>query len=567
MDLPAVRGDASRVSHDSRPRSPLLILVAAAWLPLACLSPSPPPAGQHLLARRDLTAVYLSPSEQEGVPSYLLVTAPYQGTLRLKAADVYAVAPSSNPVGEPELLVEGYQGEGSDRIHPTMATDSLGRLVLGQASPAGDSPLSFGVLRVDVGTGTQELLAQGDAASWTAFLLSPARTQVCVNAALAVFALDGQARPIGTPCDQISFVGEDIYLSGGTLCGPQRSLCRMSSDGVFQRVSGTEDLVGFLPLASNGLRNLLLGLLTSEGLAHYSLLDAETLALTPLPPETQGAMMGFSIPPSIPPDTRWLSFARPMPPADPTDRSEAVLFLFNWTTGSQVSVNASRLGQAGSGALWRPGHDEAWFGVRGSEQLTVLKLYENADTSAVGVEIRTVHGTFPDAFTPDGKYWYSYDEVVYVGSADDPEAPPFPISRKGTLGVTPRLLADGRLLVESQAINDSRLPKDIAIVDPDTGDRRAVCGGCKLVALGQTRALLLVDWALADATGNLTLVDLDTLTRTRLAESVYAVAVDRGRSADVPPGTDALASGTQVAFLVRNRLVAPYDGLWLASLP
>jgi hypothetical protein len=52
-----------------------------------------------------------------------------------------------------------------------------------------------------------------------------------------------------------------------------------------------------------------------------------------------------------------------------------------------------------------------------------------------------------------------------------------------------------------------------------------------------------------------------------LAEDVYAVAVDRGRSATVPPGKDVLLPGTRVAFLSRNRLESRDDGLWVAELP
>jgi hypothetical protein len=105
------------------------------------------------------------------------------------------------------------------------------------------------------------------------------------------------------------------------------------------------------------------------------------------------------------------------------------------------------------------------------------------------------------------------------------------------------------------------------MVDPDSGALQPICSGCTLVAVGLRRALILLDLALTQSTGTLGLVDFDTLTRTKLADSVYAVAVDRGKSATIPPGTDALAPGTQVAFLVRNRLLAPYDGLWVANLP
>jgi hypothetical protein len=34
-----------------------------------------------------------------------------------------------------------------------------------------------------------------------------------------------------------------------------------------------------------------------------------------------------------------------------------------------------------------------------------------------------------------------------------------------------------------------------------------------------------------------------------------------------PPGTDPLAPGTRIAFLLRNRLESRDDGLWVAELP
>jgi hypothetical protein len=43
--------------------------------------------------------------------------------------------------------------------------------------------------------------------------------------------------------------------------------------------------------------------------------------------------------------------------------------------------------------------------------------------------------------------------------------------------------------------------------------------------------------------------------------------LDPGRFANASPDADRLASGTRVAYLVRDRLESPYDGLWVASLP
>ena len=88
-----------------------------------------------------------------------------------------------------------------------------------------------------------------------------------------------------------------------------------------------------------------------------------------------------------------------------------------------------------------------------------------------------------------------------------------------------------------------------------------------MVALGHTRALAHVNWENGPGTGDLCLIDLATGAQTLLAENVYAAAVDTGIHADVPAGTDALAPGTRIAFLVRNRMDSPYDGVWVAELP
>jgi hypothetical protein len=124
---------------------------------------------------------------------------------------------------------------------------------------------------------------------------------------------------------------------------------------------------------------------------------------------------------------------------------------------------------------------------------------------------------------------------------------------------------DGRLLVGAWTLDGNR--KDIYLVDADAGTSRAVASTGHLIALGHTRALALLNWEISRATGDLTLVDLASGAHTLLAENVYDVAVDRGTSANVPPGTDVLAPGTRVAFLTNNRLASPWDGLWVASLP
>jgi hypothetical protein len=575
MDRIRHLGDARRVGHGRTCKRRWAALAVACWFPLGCLAPSPPPAGQHVLAGRELTGVYLSPSERDDVPSHLLVTSPAQGkasgAIPLPVSDLYAVplAASSGAVsGQPALLVAGFLGDSSAPINSTMPTDSLGRLVVVQVPPTSGLPIPYNVLRVDVGAGTQEPLAHGSASgglsSAGAFRLSPARTEVCVDAASALFALDGGSRPLAVPCSYPTFVGEDLYYVYaatrplGTVCGTERGICRLGADGTSGLVWASTSISSLRALASNGAGKLLIAMSPNSGGSDYLLLDGETRALAPLPPETQGGRLG-----TVSPDTRWLGFVSQV---DQGGGSAQSWFLFDWTTGARVAAAVNLLGQIAGESVWRPGHDEYWLDDPFADQFAVVKLEGSATTGAA--DVRYYPGPFPDAFLPDGNYWYYfYGNEAFVASADRPDAPHLSICQKSAVPDAPVQIADGRLLVQSQAIVDNRLPKDIAIVDPDTGGRRAVCSGCKLVALGESRALLLLDWAVAEQTGSLALVDFVSLARTPLAESVYAVAVDRGTSADVPAGTDALAPGIQVAFLVRNRLRAPYDGLWLVRLP
>jgi hypothetical protein len=152
-----------------------------------------------------------------------------------------------------------------------------------------------------------------------------------------------------------------------------------------------------------------------------------------------------------------------------------------------------------------------------------------------------------------------------VGDADHPNAALLPLNPAGTMVRDYRPLPDGRLLVEAWASNYQR--NDIYLVDADAGTARAIATAGHLVATGPTRALALLNWQVSRSSGELTLVDYASGAHTVLAQDVYAVDVDRGKSAAVPAGADALLPGTRVAFLVRNRLESRDDGLWVAELP
>ena len=179
-------------------------------------------------------------------------------------------------------------------------------------------------------------------------------------------------------------------------------------------------------------------------------------------------------------------------------------------------------------------------------------------------EISDTAGSSP-VFTPDGRFRLVAagdfgKPSVYLQSADDDTAPPLRLNPDGTglAGLWP--LVDGRLLVEAW-INDGRR-NDIYLVDPAAGVTRSVASTGHVLATGRDRFLALQHVVLADGSGDLTSIDYATGTETLIAENVHSVAVD---SSTVPD--DALAPGTRVVYLVRNRIASPYDGCWTIDLP
>jgi hypothetical protein len=92
--------------------------------------------------------------------------------------------------------------------------------------------------------------------------------------------------------------------------------------------------------------------------------------------------------------------------------------------------------------------------------------------------------------------------------------------------------------------------------------QRQIASTGNVVATGRSRCLVLLNWVASAGSGDLTIVDYATGAQSLIAENVHSVAVDV--SSD---GSDALAPGTRVAFLVRNRIASPYDGLWALELP
>src|SRR5581483_5033688 len=104
---------------------------------------------------------------------------------------------------------------------------------------------------------------------------------------------------------------------------------------------------------------------------------------------------------------------------------------------------------------------------------------------------------------------------------------------------------------------------DDLLVDPATGASRLIASGGYVVAVGATRVFALLHFVAGSGTGDLTLIDLDTGRQTLVAENVAGYSLER---APTGPG-DPLAPGLRVAYLVRNRIASPWDGVWVATFP
>jgi hypothetical protein len=562
-------------------RATAVLVVACTCIFSGCLPTGKAPVGQHVLADRSLTSVYLSPSETEGVPSHLLVTGPWQEYLsNLESyyfADLYAI-PYQN-LSDTANGLAGRQPMVKDFVFPfgitafDILTDSRGRLFvtyLSEPRPGQEPIRDYNALRLDLTTGTHTFLGRTfKSAPYQNLIPSPARTRVLVFSSIVSAQLVDfdSSSWISTNSIPPSFIGEDTYYVDSE--DGVWAVYRSKPDAAPEEILTSALQIGIHPVQSEGVPKLLVGYWPLESTSTnstYALLDTQSLATTELPRETEGTYFL-----SISPDDRWLAFAVWSPANDSSQPSEDKIILFDWTTGQLETLDSARVGKPLSvrNAEWRPGQNEFWFSTfpdgfaiwKPGQPLTLVPATRHS-------YYRSPYGPY-SSFTRDGLHWFSTNSqnppTISVGRTDSPLAPLFPINPPGTQTTTHWETQDGRLLVGAWTDDVSR--KDMYLVDPDTGQSRAICSNGHLWELGHTRVLALLNWELARSTGDLNLIDLNTGAQTLLAENVYAVDVDRGPSATVPSGTDRLSPGTRVAYLTRHRLNSPHDGLWVAELP
>jgi hypothetical protein len=571
---------------------PLVCVAALAAAAGACLPAGPPPAGQHVIEGRTLTGACFAPSEKLDVPASLLTTGPLRGP-GLSApfadevvADLYLVpegAPSAAPADLMDLVptVIDMEIPGGDPTSHTLATDGTGRLLYLALDPMAPAPaVPFVLRRFDPAAGAAQTLAAVDPLGplfanpdarlgMRPFLLSPGRTQLYAGS-----AQEGRlwgptlTQPLYQPGD-VAFVGEDFVAVGmlsppdPNLLLPSHDLLRIKPDAPPEVLLSTTAALGFAPVFGGAVPQLMLELGTATGAAPFALLDTERLTSTSLPAEK-----GFADFVSASPDGQFMVFRTALVPSVPASEVSYRLFIFDLVTQAYAFVDASAVGKdIGATTEWRPATDELWFqtlpagfGTWSPDTGTrfhaaTLASYERPRAPA-------------SIFTQDGRHWFSRVDGAppawFVGQTDAPDAPGLRLNPPGTQTRRHLELADGRLLVEAWTSAPAR--SDIYLVDADAGVVRPIGSAGHVAEVGRARALALLDWQLTRASGQLALLDFATGGRTVLAEDVYAVAVDRGFSAALA-GEDPLAAGTRVAFLTRNRLEAPDDGLWVAVLP
>jgi hypothetical protein len=513
---------------------------------------------------RTLTGAFFAPGPADGGDSTLLASGPLLGYFSAAGElvfDLYQLsAPDSGPhhgvAGLVPVAANVVSARGHSPADYVPQTDSAGRLICTKGHSSTEDDGSY-VARIDFSTGQEDYL--GPAFYHPGgFLLSSSRSRVCVGE--YVFNADGTYSVIALGPSEPVFVDDDIYygVSKSDETGTVSSIYRDRLGRAPESLLTTAGVITFQAIATDVSTQLLVASKTEAGEIPYLLLDSKRMSSTVLPAQRGSAQLQ-----SVSSDGHWLAFAEP---------EGGRLFLFDWTSGDSTSLI---LNGSAERAEWRPGHHELWISLEsGINDVWAA----SPDTAKVSFSAATTQVEFsPEGhlsmFTRDGRHWLSSQArtvgsdgitvAFFASSVDDASRAPVQLNPWGEELASLWEMANGRLLVGASALRVGER-QDIFSVDPDTGSSKLVASGGHLVALGQRRALALLNWQLSSSTGDLTLIDLDTGAKTLLAENVYDLAVDTASS---EVASDTLAPNTRIAFLVRNRLASPYDGLWVARLP
>jgi hypothetical protein len=425
-------------------------------------------------------------------------------------------------------------------------------------------------VRFDPRSGVIEPLQGFDGFGVPWFVVSPSRTRIFVGAMEPQILLDLDKQTTLANGDNPIFVGEDFFYRETQFAtppvGPNESrLIRIRPESDPETIGVWK---GTIPPTVSLVQGAVAPRLLVGTMEHYVLLDPDTLATSELPPEAVNASFD-----SASPSGRWLLFR--VSSSDAT----ALWLAYDWTTGELRKLDGQLFnGEYSSSATWRPGHDEAWF-----QAMTGFVTWNLSDSraSAYNGILAPCQQGGPQSGSPslssspfnrDGSLWFSLGtegrelgSPRHVGWADNPGQPTVPIDPEGMWVEYCWELEDYRFLVSAWADSDSHT--DLYLVDAKTGSLTAFAGAANAVAVGKQRVLALTDWEGWRSAGKLTLIDLASGARTSIADEVAYATLNVPVAADVLGGTDPLAAGIEVAFISRNRLDSPYDGLWVTKLP
>ena len=555
---------------------------AVACAVVGCLDAGGPPLGRHLLAGREEERIYLTAAPAGGA-ARILVTHRHGTDVSSFTTSKVALVDDPSPAVGPQAARTVIDDEGGSAAEVNCTAsgcrppaDALGRLFFSRATfSPGPVEGTVGELdelvRVDLTTGQEESFGEA-----IAFALSAGGTRFAFLGGDdpsrrngVVVELDGTRTALPSS-RQRAFFGEDLLLVD------DKSVLMHVPPGSSAPSPVAIDVVSFSAFHTQRGSLVLLQRHVPPAAATTSLFDPMTLTETALPPTTA---LATTFVPS--PSGRYLvargggDTATSGAPPSPGTPSDPTLSLYDRDTGVELTMMQPGPLPANRrlpSPVWRPSPEEAWFVLgddlwRWQPGHPPVVVTSGPDLVAGGPPYLAISKQEPQfydspSFTPDGRFRvvttanFSQLGPVFLQSADDAAAPPFLLNPEGTglAGLWP--LPDGRLLVEAWIGDPNR--NDVYLEDPVAGTSRPLTSTGNVLAVGGGRFLARQHWVAATSSGDLTLIDIDTGAATLIAENVYAVALDISQ---------ALAPGTRVVFLVRNRIPSPYDGCWAAELP
>jgi len=554
-------------------------------VPAGCLDPGPPPRGRHLVGGRDQENLILAPGPVGAGRRILLSEIGRDGGLVSRRLSTVDDPGEGTLPRAPRLLLDnvGESWRQQERgVQPVCSpggcpppVDAAGRLYLQHVTvvpydqSSGAVRERYELVRVDPRTGNQELF--GEVRS---FQMSPDRTRFAYlqedgagKIRWTVVAPDG-SRAAFSDTGTVDFIGDDLFSvdeDAVLLRWPADATAPVPvASGVgFYQIYLTERgaLLVLWPPISTDMGN------DPDPPAAVSLFDPTSGIITVLPPATASADTIV-----VSPSGRYLATQKQLISMSPEGVSSSTRStLFDRDAGLEMIMQSPA--NPDGPPFWRPRHDEAWFVLGGD----LWRWPAGAAPTIVASVPLPLPGTpalyrqvsaqqVLSSFTPDGRFWVEVrpdpdlHQPVALRWADDFAQPAVPLNPAGTgvSGLWP--LDDGRMLVEAWITENRR--NDFHLVDPDAGTTRAMPGTGSVVATGRARFLALLNFVSVSSSGDLTLIDYASGEHTLIAENVHDFAVDAS-----PDPQDALAPGTRLVYLVRNRIASPYDGCWAVELP